>query len=111
VPQRRPKVGATRLAITLLVIVLLATVLLVVGLLVTHRSGRAKAASGLDNQHGPDFVGYAYNGRSWSVTGPFGNGATPPSLLACANSKWCMALYVGQGTSPNTSWVFQPAAA
>jgi hypothetical protein len=66
---------------------------------------------GLDNQHGAGLVGYAYNGRSWSVTGPFGNGAKPPGLLACASSKWCMALYVGQGTSPGTSWVFRSTAA
>ena len=66
---------------------------------------------GLDNQHGPGLVGYAYNGRSWSMTGPFGNGVKPPNLLACANSKWCMALYVGQGTSPGASWVFHAAAA
>jgi hypothetical protein len=66
---------------------------------------------GLDNQHGPGLVGYAYNGRSWSVTGPFGSGAKPPSLLACASSKWCMALYVGHGSSPSASWVFHAAAA
>jgi len=66
---------------------------------------------GLDNQHGSGFVGYAYNGRSWSVTGHFGKGAKPPSLLACANSRWCMALYIGQGTSRGASWVFHAAAA
>jgi hypothetical protein len=38
------------------------------------------------------------------VTGPFGNGAKAPSLLACATSNWCMALYVGQGTSSGLSW-------
>ncbi len=65
---------------------------------------------GLDNQHGQGLVGYAYNGRSWSVTGPFGNGSKAPSLLSCASSKWCMALYLGQGTSPTASWVFHPAA-
>jgi hypothetical protein len=65
---------------------------------------------GLDNQHGRGLVGYAYNGRSWSVTGPFGNGTKAPALLACASSKWCLALYVGQGTSPSASWVFHPAA-
>jgi len=65
---------------------------------------------GLDNQHRSGLVGYAYNGRSWSVTGPFGNAAKPPSLLACANSRWCMALYVSQGTSPNITWVLRAAA-
>jgi hypothetical protein len=64
---------------------------------------------GLDNQHASGLVGYAYNGSSWSLTGRFGKGAEPPSLLACAGSDWCMALYVGQGTSPGTSWVFRAA--
>jgi hypothetical protein len=66
---------------------------------------------GLDNQHGHGLAGYAYNGGSWSVTGPFGSGAKPPSLLGCASSKWCMALYVGHGSSPSASWVFHAAAA
>jgi len=66
---------------------------------------------GLDNQRASGLVGYAYHGRSWSVTGRFGDGARAPSLLACANSEWCMALYVSQGTSPGTSWVFHSTSA
>lgn len=66
---------------------------------------------GLDNQHRSGLVGYAYNGRSWSETGPFGEGAKPPSFVSCATATWCMAIYVpSQGTSVDLSWVFHSAA-
>ncbi len=66
---------------------------------------------GLDNQRASGLVGYAYKGGSWSVTGRFGDGSKPPSLLACANSEWCMALHASQGALPGTSWVFHSTAA
>jgi hypothetical protein len=66
---------------------------------------------GLDNQHGPGWAGYAYDGSSWSVTGPVGTGARAPSLLACAGSRWCMALYVAPGSAPGASWVIHLTAA
>ena len=53
---------------------------------------------GLDNQRASGLVGYAYNGRSWSVTGRFGNGAKPPSLLACASSRVVHGALCRQGS-------------